>query len=75
MNFLGYFEKIKGKLEEIENLNDLTVWRKRRNICQFGLTFKTARGFLIKHSYQGSKGEFSADNKERNVTNFLESDG
>ncbi|EJE8515989.1 MULTISPECIES: hypothetical protein [Vibrio] len=69
MNFDGYFEKIHRKLNATSSLEALIVWRKRINIGNVGLPFKTKQGRLVAHyytTYKEEKGKRKIKNDNRN---------
>ncbi|MDK9785091.1 hypothetical protein KIT90_27260 [Vibrio sp. B172a] len=51
MNFGSFFSKIKQKINEANNLNDLTIWKKKQTVNNSGLSFKTKDGVLAERNY------------------------
>ncbi|AYO16538.1 hypothetical protein D0812_19190 [Vibrio owensii] len=69
MSFDGYFEKIQRKMNAASSLETLVVWRKRINIGNSGLPYKTQQGRLVAHCYTSFKEEKSKRKKYDDLDN------
>ncbi|WP_455291482.1 hypothetical protein [Vibrio parahaemolyticus] len=62
MPFDGYYRKIYNHLGQVESLEQLIVWRKRVNIGNAGLPYKTKDGYLSPHRYHTFKDKRQTEN-------------
>ncbi len=51
----GYFDKKHKQIKKVKSLEELIVRRRRVNIGNMGLSYKSEGGFLVIHSYVKGK--------------------
>ena len=64
MRFEGYLDKVLEKISTANSLEDLIVWRKRINVGNAGLPYKSRNGRLVAHQY-AVKNEITKTRKEK----------
>lgn len=53
MPFEQYYEKVQSLITHVGSLEQLIRWRRRTNISNSGLSYKTQNGYLQPHQYHG----------------------